>query len=111
MMTFITPHPSLMLPSKNIVPFYTLDFYRTSNLAPLAPISNTSSAGVVGGINYNYTTINSNSLMLNSIPDAFIIFARPIGLSNNNPDFSFCINSVNIQFNNHAGLCTNMTQA
>ena len=49
--------------------------------------------------------------MLNSNPDALIIFVRPIGLTNNNPDFSFCINSVNIQFNNHAGLCTNTTQA
>ena len=48
--------------------------------------------------------------MLNSIPDALIIFVRPISLTNNDPDFFFCIDNVNIQFNNHSGLCATMQQ-
>ena len=31
LMCFMTPHPSLMLPSKNIVPYYSLDIYRNTN--------------------------------------------------------------------------------
>ena len=30
LMCFMTPHPSLMLPSKNIVPYYTMDIYRNT---------------------------------------------------------------------------------
>ena len=54
-------------------------------------------------------------LNLNSIPDALIIYLRPkvntdkTPISGKTPDWFFCVDNINIQFNNHAGLCTNMT--
>jgi hypothetical protein len=111
LMCFMTPHPSLMLPSKNIVPYYTMDIYRNTNLATLPAAT----IGTDGTISTASTTITSNALNLNSIPDALVLFLRPkvnsdkTPISGKTPDWFFCIDAVNIQFNNHAGLCANMT--
>ena len=98
LMCFMTPHPSLMLPSKNIVPYYTMDIYRNTNLAIL-PAANLNLNGTLSPVS---TTITSNALNLNSIPDALILNLRPkvnvdkTPISGKTPDWFFCIDGVNI---------------
>ena len=90
--TFLTPHPSDLLPSRNVSPYYELPRYITSFGAFNA-----------GATNVEFT---SQSLQLNQIPDKLIIGLRKRlnDQTAQDPDAWFPISKVNIQFNNQAGL-------
>ena len=89
---YITPHASTELPSRNVVSFYALDRYISSNLPPF-PID-------------GRATVTSASIQLAQIPDKLMItVGRPTGSRRGDEaDSWLTINSVNIQFNNTAGI-------
>jgi len=116
---FLTPHPSDLLPARNIVPYYELPRYLTQvgNLfipssttnIPLVDIACTNQ----GKLTYGTTqTVSTQSIQLNQIPDKLIILVRK-QLGNQtfkDTDSGLVITGLNINFNNNSGLLASATQ-
>lgn len=99
LLTFLTPHPSDLMPARNVVPYYELPRY----------ISNQGTVGIANGAS---GTFNSQSLQLNQIPDKLIIFCRKT-LATQTPtdsDSFLPIKRVRINFNNQSGILSGATQ-
>jgi hypothetical protein len=94
---FITPHPSDVMPARNVVPFYEMPRYITQQ---------TLNSAVNGEMN-----VITNSLQLNQIPDLLYIMVRKqMGQQNNaDADCWLPITKLAIQFNNQAGILSNAT--
>jgi hypothetical protein len=95
---FLTPHPSDLLPARNVVPYYELPRYITNvavNAADEASVS-----------------VSTNTLQLNQIPDKLILFVRKQISSQgvSDPDCFFPIESVSINFNNQSGILSSARQ-
>ena len=108
---FLTPHPSDLMPARNIVPFYELPRYITANSTPIAGY--TQAGGPLDGVSTAAsTTISLNTLQLNQIPDKLIIYTRLAAnlQSWGNPDVALPITQVAIQFNNNAGILSTARQ-
>jgi hypothetical protein len=96
---FYTPHPSSLMPSRNVIPYSEYLSFRT------AP--NTAVAGGASGV------INSNSIQLNQVPSKIIIgvapryqdivLAQPVS-SDFWGDFWLQVSSISLQWNNGAGI-------
>jgi len=99
---FLTPHPSDLMPARNIVPFYELPRYITS--FPSATLSAKLSNGALT-YGPNSTSIDLNTLQLNQIPDKLLIYVRKL-LANNttDPDVALPIGKISINFNNNSGI-------
>jgi hypothetical protein len=95
---FLTPHPSDLLPARNVCPYYELPRYITSNLPALA----------IGAT----TIVNSSSIQLNQIPDKLIVFVRKAmsAQTNTDPDYALTIRSAVINWNNQSGILASATQ-
>lgn len=107
--TFLTPHPSDLMPARNIVPYYELPRYITSVATPA--VINPLAAGATGNSTLAVstttgTTIISQTLQLNQIADRLVLMVRkPIGSQSYGDSDSFLpIRSVSIQFNNNSGI-------
>lgn len=89
---FLTPHPSLLLSSKNVHNYYEMPRYISNGFAPIP---------AKGKIQ-----LSTQTLQLNSIPDKLIVMVRvPISAqTNQNTDSCLCIQGVSIQFNNSSGI-------
>lgn len=94
---FLTGHPSDLMPSRNVSPYYEVPRFIT-NLGAFASAST--------------VEFTSQSLQLNQIPDKLIVAVRKtLGQQNSNDaDCWFPISKVNIQFNNQAGLLSSATK-
>ena len=94
---FITPHPSDVMPARNVVPFYEMPRYITQ-----VTLSNAVNAT---------SDIITNSLQLNQIPDLLYIMVRKqMGtLGSSDADCWLPITKLAIQFNNQAGILSNAT--
>ena len=119
-MTFLTPQPSQLLKSRNVIPYYSLPRYIStaggsstiSSMGPSSWSNTTTNLGSVPGIKPSTQTLQSSSIQLSMIPDKLIIFVRP-QLSTQTPQCSnafLVINSINLQFNNSAGLLSSFSQ-
>jgi hypothetical protein len=110
-MMFLTAHPSLSLSSRNVVPYYELPVYKTVQSKTLPPRTL-----AVGNTVFNKPSeasgIMCSNIQLNQVPDKLIICCRRIisKLDCTYADNYLSITNVNINFNNYAGLCSNMTQ-
>ena len=113
---FLTPHPSDLLPARNIVPFYELPRYITSQTITSC-VAGTPYEG--GNDNKNYFrapdktfTVETNSLQLNQIPDKLIIFIRkPLSKQTwGDADVAYPIEDVTINFNNNSGILASAKQ-
>ena len=99
---FLTAHSSLMLPSKNVVPYQEFPRYITSF----------NGAAIASGASYS---ARSSTIQLNTIPDKLIMFVRKVIGEQTSAD-SDCVlalsgdNPVSIQFNNVSGLLSSATQ-
>lgn len=108
LLNFLTPHPSDMLPARNIVPFYELPRYIT-------PWSANPGALVVSGLsasNPDTFTVRTQSLQLNQIPDKLILYVRK-NLSSQtwgDADVCFPISNVVVNFNNNSGILASAQQ-
>jgi hypothetical protein len=119
MFTFITPQPSQMLKSKNVVPFYQLFRYistqggtATQVSIPPSVYNQTANSYNIPGIIASQQTYTSSTIQLNAIPDFLIIIGR-VPLSTQTPANSasfLVINRISINFANCAGLLSNATQ-
>ena len=113
--TFLTPHPSDLMPARNIVPYYELPRYITSNLAAAAASTysaadaQSGAVNVVPGAGVEYS---SQSLQLNQIPDKLIIMVRKVLGSQNagDPDSCLPIDRLTINFNNNSGILASATK-
>jgi len=97
---YLTPHPSDLLPARNVIPLLTYDRY----------FSNSNNATIP----QNYGTpvqIASNTYNLTQIPDKICIFFRK-KMTNQRPtdsDAVAVIRNISINFNNNAGLLSSAT--
>ena len=100
---FLSLHPSDVLPSRNVVPYYDLPLYQTaSTLSPaLVPMT---------GANNVTATIQTSTFSLNQIPDKLMIWVSPkaFGVQTCQDADAWCvIDGISIQFNNSQGLLSN----
>jgi len=96
---FLSTQPTQKIASKNVVPYYDFSRY----------ISNVNStSAIAAGVS---TTLVTNTIQINSIPDLFVVFLRvPMAYQNAQCSASFLkINSVSVTFNNAAGLLSSFT--
>jgi hypothetical protein len=102
LLQFLTPHPSDLLPSRNVVPYYEMPRY-ISTLPPFA-----TPASATNGTN----RVSSSSLQLNQVPDKLYIFARRAMDSRlaSDPDAFLTIQNISINWNNSSGLLSSATQ-
>ena len=107
---FLTPHATDLLEPRNVVPFYELPIYRTSNLITLdAADTNMNAQGSF--IDAPTKTLYSSSVQLYSIPDKLIICVRkpPATLACHETDSYATIKGIRINWNNQAGLLSTFT--
>jgi hypothetical protein len=105
--TFLTPHPSDLMPARNIVPYYELPRYITNVAAP-APLALTT-VGSNSFIPYDVnggTLVASQTLQLNQIPDKLILMVRKpmASQSYGDADAYLPIRKISINFNNNSGI-------
>ena len=108
--TFLTPHATDLLEPRNVVPFYELPIYRTSNLVEL-PAVDTEMNDQGQFLESAAKTLYSSSVQLYSIPDKLIICVRkpPATLTCNDTDSYATIKGIRINWNNQAGLLSTFT--
>ena len=104
----LTPHPSQILPSKNVVDYVDFPRYLTT-------FTNTIGAAAVSPLNElvpTTTVFSSNNIQLNQVPDMLVICARkPMSQqTNRDADCFFPITGISINWNNQSGLLANATQ-
>ena len=104
----LTPHPSQILPSKNVVDYVDFPRYLTT-------FNNTIAAGAVNALNELVPTtleFPSNNIQLNQVPDMLVICARkPMSQqTNRDADCFLPISKISINWNNQSGLLANATQ-
>jgi hypothetical protein len=111
-MMFLTSHPSLSLSSRNVVPYYELPVYKTTQGLSIAARNLAIGSTAINAPPTPNGTIQSSNIQLNQVPDKLIICCRRIisKLDCTYVDSCLSISNVNINFNNYAGLCSNMTQ-
>jgi len=103
---FITPHPSDLLPARNIVPFYELPRYITADTVKATGLD----INNAGGLNYKNGVqtfpVKTNSLQLNQIPDKLIVYVRKTSSKQSwgDADICFPITGISINFNNNSGI-------
>lgn len=109
---FLTPHPSDMMPARNIVPFYELPRYISSFNSTVPAATYTKS-----GTSYALTPgqsgqVSAQSLQLNQIPDKLIIYARKKASNQNHgdADVGLGIGQISINFNNNSGILASATR-
>lgn len=108
LLNFLTPHPSDMLPARNIVPFYELPRYIT-------PWSANPDALELSGLSASAPsefTVRTQSLQLNQIPDKLIVYVRKnISLQSwGDADVCFPISNIVVNFNNNSGILASAQQ-
>jgi hypothetical protein len=104
----LTPHPSQILPSKNVVDYVDFPRYLTT-------FNNTIAAAAVNATNELVPTtleFPSNNIQLNQVPDMLVICARkPMSQqTNRDADCFYPITGISINWNNQSGLLANATQ-
>ena len=115
--TFMTPHASDMLEPRNVVPYYEMPIYRTSNfsdLAPYLPSGTTNSSfgqpdatgNFIQASGTSQVTLTSSNIQLNCVPDKLIICVRRqiANLTCCDTDSYLTINNISVQWNNQAGI-------
>ena len=100
LLNYLTPHPSDLMPARNVVPYMEYPRYFSSPGTDLQ--------------GQNVATLVSNTYNLNQIPDKLVIFARlpsSTTLYPSSADTFFVIQSISINFNNNAGILSSATMA
>jgi hypothetical protein len=109
--TFLTPHPSDLMPARNVVPYYELPRYITQigGIAASNP-SDVNNNSLIPSVTSE--VFNSQSLQLNQIPDKLIIMIRKVLGNQNAGDADAClpIKGVSINFNNQSGILSSATR-
>jgi hypothetical protein len=93
-LTFLTPHASLSLPSRNVIPYLQCDVKKY----PVGPVLNSASGSVA-----------TNSFTLNSTPDAVFVSVRRAAAkaSSTTPMDYLQIKDVTVNYGNRSGMFSN----
>ena len=110
--TFLTPHPSDLMPARNVVPYYELPRYITQLGALGATTTTTVNGNELYPAELTSQVFNSQSLQLNQIPDKLIIMVRKVLGNQNAGDADSClpIKGITINFNNQSGILASATR-
>jgi len=102
LLNFMSPQSKDVILARNVVPYVDLPRYIASNAT--SAITGSATAPVT-------TTLNSQNLQLNQIPDVFLICVRKRMTDQNLTDceYTFPIDSISINFNNTSGLLSSAT--
>jgi len=105
-LNYITPHPSELLPSTNVLPFYNMPIYKdvVQTVVP-AGTYDVGTGIYTGGV----AKIVSPSLSLNMIPDRMFVFVRKLNRTANDPDAFLPITDISLQVFNQAGILASAT--
>ena len=87
---FLTPSLDLPLPAKSVVPYYEFPRYLSTNL-PALPAGQS-------------VQVQSQTIVLNMIPDYLICYAKPNTYLQTEGDYYIPINQISLNFDNFAGL-------
>jgi hypothetical protein len=87
---FLTPSLDLPLPAKSVVPYYEFPRYLSTNL-PAIPAGQS-------------VQVQSQTIVLNMIPDYLIVYAKPNAYLQSEGDYYIPINRITVNFDNFAGL-------
>jgi len=103
-----------MLEPRNVVPYYELPIYRTSNFSTIPSIGfgkQKADGTYIGGEAAATVTLSSSNIKLNCVPDKLVICVRRqiAGLNCCDTDSYLTINNIAINWNNQAGLLSSMT--
>ena len=108
---YLTPHPSDLLMPRNVVPYYELPIYRTTNIPemPGRPKFGSYQNGVVD--ERRTVQFDSRNIQLSSMPDKLIVSTRkPVTTKRcSDADFFATIKNITITWNNQSGLLASMT--
>lgn len=107
LMNFLTPHPSDMLPARNIVPFYELPRYITPSTTDAAATT----INALSASEPKTFVIRTQSLQLNQIPDKLVVYVRKNAAlqSWGDADVCFPITNIVVNFNNNSGILASAT--
>jgi hypothetical protein len=100
LLNYLTPHPSDLMPARNVVPYMEYPRYFSSPNTAITTLTS--------------TTLTSNTYNLNQIPDKLIIFARPpssTALTPSDADTFLTIQGISINFNNNSGILSSASMA
>ena len=106
--TFLTPHPSDLMPARNIVPYYELPRYINGSQPELP-----ASVLLNGALTKSSVMAQFNAVQLNQIPDRLILFTRIKPSASNGwgiAEVALPIKSISINFNNNSGILASATQ-
>ena len=111
---FLTPHASDLLEPRNVVPYYELPIYRTSNFSSIPSIGfgkQQADGTYTGGNALATVTLSSSNIQLNCVPDKLIICVRRQvnTLTCCDTDSYLTINKISINWNNQAGILSSMS--
>lgn len=110
---FLTPKPSDMLSARNVVPYWEMPRYlstQTSSI-PFATRTNTN-ASTLTILRPANARLTFTTTQLNQIPDKLLIFVRKAKSSQliSDCDFALAIRQISINFNNQSGILASATQ-
>ena len=108
---FLSPHPSDLLKSRNVVPYMDLPRFISTPGVSLPAAADAQSLGAL-------TTITSNAIQLNQIPSRLFIWLRnpasyttPYAAGQESyPDTFAVISGISVNFNNQSGILASATQ-
>jgi hypothetical protein len=105
----LTPHPSQILPSKNVVDYVDFPRYLTTFTTTIAAAALNPATNVLVPAS---ATFSSNNIQLNQVPDMLCIVARkPMSSqTSRDADCFYPITGISINWNNQSGLLANATQ-
>lgn len=97
LVNFLTSQPTDLIKAKNIIPYVDYPRYITSALANI-------NAGAS-------STVSTQNIQLNQVPDYFIIVARkPVAnMTFRDPNYFLPIETISVNFNNASGLLSSAT--
>lgn len=110
---FLTPKPSDMLSARNVVPYWEMPRYlstQTSTIPFATRVNTTASTATI--LNPANARLTFTTTQLNQIPDKLLIFVRKAKASQliSDCDFALAIRSISINFNNQSGILASATQ-
>ena len=107
----MTPQPSDLLMPRNVVPYYELPIYRTTNIPAMLGKPNFGCYQNGVAVEPPTVQIDSSNIQLSSVPEKLIVFIRkPVATQKcTDADFYATITGITITWNNQSGLLASMT--
>ena len=108
---FLTPKPSDMLSARNVVPYWEMPRYLSTQNGTI-PYATRAAAPAQSVLVPNEQRLTFTTTQLNQIPDKLLIFVRKAKSSQliTDADFALAIRGISINFNNQSGILASATQ-